>query len=329
MNKILTPQQISLQRVIRFARRNNGILRGSLFVLGYAVWLRMFELVVLTFLTYFLGASASRAPRFDEISDAFSATELTLLGLAASIFVFALRAFNPLASSNKDPLITPQRLEWRFLPGFWHGAVLASGMILAFLFSGLYQYIGFFMQVEEYFISGVSIVLRTVSLVALVYCEEYLFRHKLSRFLQGRGATAGAGGSSVVSPPAMSKITIALFAGTLFCLIKRFQFDLGVMQTLTLFLISLCLSIRSFIDSDFGRGAGFLSALLIIFHPLLSLPILGSEFSGLVLVKPLQDMEGLTRLFTGGAGGPLASLALQLLLVLDILRGIFRYRETQ
>jgi hypothetical protein len=301
---------LNRQKVIRFARRNQGLLRGSVFILAYAIWLRIFELVALTFLTYFLGASSDQPPRFDEISDAFASVELTLLGLASVLFVVLLRAFNPVAGASEEPIVTPQRLEWRFLPGFWHGSVLGSGMILAFLLSGLYQYIGFFMQVEESFVSALSILLRALSLLSLVYCEEFIFRHKLSAYLQE-----------------INRVAVAIFAAALFCLIKRLQFDLGVMQTLTVFLLSLCLSIRAFLDQDFGRGAGFLAALLVVFHPLLSLPIFGSEFSGLVLVKPLQDMEGLTRLSTGGAGGPLSSLALQLLLVLDILRGIFRYRE--
>ena len=117
----------------------------------------------------------------------------------------------------------------------------------------------------------------------------------------------------------------------LYCGVKLLQFDLGVMQLFTLFLISLTLSVQSFVDGDFGRGAGFWAALLVVFQPLLSLPALGGDFTGIVLIKfqpaTNDSADSLARLLTGGAGGPLSSIALQLLLVLDIVRGVFVYKK--
>ena len=91
-------------------------------------------------------------------------------------------------------------------------------------------------------------------------------------------------------------------------------------------------------------AAGFWSALLIVFQPILSLPILGHDFSGWVLIKyqaivpeaasdsfniiePASTYGDTIRFITGGAGGPLASFAFQLLLIFDILRGAIRYKK--
>jgi hypothetical protein len=315
-----------IDKLFRFARRNIRFVRASAFVLLYGAWVSVFRLVVLTLVTYFLTASAPaptsaqgdlpQLPKFEEISDVFSANEITLMGICSLCFVFLIRAFNPLTSTTTSEIVTPERLERRFLPGFLHGSVLASGMVLAFLLSGLHQYIGFFFQFEDSWLSLISILVRMTALVLLVYCEEFLFRHKITKHLRGTRESTLA-----------SDLFVAAVTGFLFCLIKRMQFDLGWMQTLTLFLLSISLALRTFIDQDFGRGAGFLTALLVVFHPLLGLPIFGDEFAGVILIKPKADMENIARVFTGGLGGPLSSLALQLLLVLDILRGTLRYAE--
>jgi hypothetical protein len=311
-------------KILRFFRRNIRFFRAGAFVLLYSGWVSVFRLVVLTLVTYFLsagslgsrGAGESPQVKFEEISEAFAANEITLMGLCAFFFVLFIRSFNPLTSTSTVEIVTPERLERRFLPGFLHGSVLASGMVLAFLLSGLHRYIGLFFQFEDSFLSFLSITVRLVAIVLLVYCEEFIFRHKIVRHLRGKR-----------EPTLGSDLGVALIAGLLFCAIKQMQFDLGWMQTFTLLLLSLSVALRTFIDGDFGRGAGFLTALLLVFHPLLSLPIFGDDFSGVILIKPQAEMEQLTRVFTGGIGGPLSSLALQLLLVLDILKGTLRYRE--
>jgi hypothetical protein len=124
---------------------------------------------------------------------------------------------------------------------------------------------------------------------------------------------------------------------------KFYQFDLGWMQALSLFLVAFTLGIRA-LSTDFTLSAGFWAAVLIVFQALLSLPILGNEFSGLILIKyqslaPEAPAEALglggtessygetLRFITGGPGGPLASLTFQLLILLDIVRGTLRYRR--
>jgi hypothetical protein len=81
-------------------------------------------------------------------------------------------------------------------------------------------------------------------------------------------------------------------------------------------------------------GAGFWAALLVVFHPLLGLPVFGNDFSGLFLVKYQAlpgEQEGTIstlRFLSGGPGGPISAFALQLLLLLDIARGIVKYKKS-
>ena len=186
-----------------------------------------------------------------------------------------------------------------------------------------------------------------IALAALVYCEEYLFRYKVASYLKD-----------------LPFLWSAFWTALLFCLVKLIQFDLGLMHLVTLFLLSINLSFRAWkpAPGGFARSAGFWAAILIIFHPLLSLPIFGNDFSGALLVRyqpitqgttpptlgtltgqtpqpvsgsvpPSDTVSALThspsrsiRLFSGGAAGPLASFIFQLFLILDIGRSILKRR---
>ena len=231
------------------------------------------------------------------------------------------------------------------MPGFFHGALVGWGLILAFLISGLFRYLGFAMQPDEVPLALPGILVRTLAVGALAYAEEYIFRQRLATRL--REFHAGLTGLRAPLPLLSPRISHVLsdrlsrhsdaFAviatAIIYCLIKRLQLDseLGWMALITLFLLSIALSLRTLKDGDFARGAGFWAALLIVFHPLLSLPVLGNEFSGLLLVKYVgasNEIDPTTRFFTGGAGGPLSSFAFQVLLILDIAQGILRYKKT-
>jgi hypothetical protein len=302
------------------------LVRALSYVGTYSAWILTFRLLVLTFLTYFLMASG-RHPRFEDISEAFGANELTVMGLGALLFVFFLRALHPVSTTTTAEIFTPARFEKFFLPGFAHGATLAAGVTLAFVLSGHYRYLGSFIQFEEAPLAGLTVLVRIFALGVFAYCEEFIFRHKISRHLLHQFGRAKAGRLSV-------RLITASVVAILYCGIKLLQFDLGVSQLATLFLVSLALSMRTFADGDFGRGAGFWAAMLIVFQPLLSLPAFGGDFAGLILIKYQAPASAATgddaaRILTGGVGGPLSSLALQMLLALDVARHLFKGRKSR
>jgi hypothetical protein len=285
--------------------------RALSYSLTYLLWVLGFRLLVLTLITYFLMSANSR---FQDISDAYSSNEIMLVAVGAILYTALLKWLNPLTSTTTEEIFTPHRFEKRFLPGFAQGAVLACGVTLAFLLSGLYRYLGYFIQFEEAPLTLINILLRILGLGALAYCEEFVFRHKIMNYLRREMPDLGA----------------AAFTALLYCGVKAFQFDLGWMQLVTLGLLSFSLSIKAMVDGDFVRGAGFWAGLLIVFHPFLSLPVLGNDFPGILLVKYQEGSEGSAtafRLLTGGIGGPLSSFALQLLLLLDVGQGLYKHKK--
>lgn len=289
----------------------NHELRAPFYAVTYAAWILVFRLLVLTFITYFLISSNSR---FQDISEAYGANEISLMGLSSLLYLVFLTRLNPLTSTTFDVIFTPQRFERRFAPGFLHGAVLALALTLALLLTGLYKYLGFLIQIEEAPLAVASILIRIATLGTLVYCEEFIFRQKILNYFRRW----------------IPDFTAVLVTAIVYCIIKGLQFDLGLMHYITLFLVSVNLGLKSMIDGDFTRGAGFWAAILIVLHPFLSLPVFGSDFQGIVLVKFLDPSESGTQTFrvlTGGAGGPLSSFLLQLIFAIDIAQHIFKNKK--
>lgn len=309
------------------------------YVITYGIWVLAIRLLTLTFITYFIISPTSR---FQDISDAFSSNEVSLMGLSAFLYVALLYGFNPLTATPLSEIITRERIEKGFLPGFVQGSFFAGGLILAFVLSGLYRYLGYFIQLDEAPLELINVFLRMATLGTFVYCEEFLFRHKFPRSLEG------------LLPNGVSIHLIAIC----YCGIKLLQFDLGIMQVVTLYLVSIALSYRALTyhelsgptladgerpdgtgnEEQFALGAGFWAAILIVFQPLLSLPIFGNDFSGILFIKyqaaknsaishSTQGLSTWSRILSGGAGGPLSSFAIQALLLLDIGRSILRRKK--
>jgi hypothetical protein len=341
---------IRTQQLRRWAARQ-GTARSVLgYFAGYAIWIAAFKFISLTFITYFVLTTATHGARFEDVNDAYGASALPTFALCSLSFVLLERLLHPLRpNAAAKELFTPQRFEKRFLPGFLHGGVLASGVILAFLFSGIYRYLGFFVHFDEAPFALASIVLRVASVGVLAYCEEYIFRGKILKKILADSDSRTVSTSLLATNPQADQSTRQLAAvgavSLLYLIAKLIQFapglDLGWMSGITVVLISVNLGVRACVDRDFTYGAGFWAAVLIVFHPLMSLPIFGSEFAGLILIKyqAATTLTGLgggdvallasdtTRFFTGGAGGPLAAFAFQILMAFDIARNALRYKK--
>lgn len=303
-------------RLKRFFLRPSWFYRTLGFTLLYAFWIWGVRLLTLTFITYF---TISPTAHFQDISEAFGSNEVTLMGLAALLFILLIKGLNPLTTSRATEILNRDQVEKSFLPGFVQGGFLAGGLIIAFLLSGAYRYLGYFIQFEEAPIEWLNVLLRMAALGCLAYCEEFIFRESLV--------------VKMGEPPSnwFFQVAQANWIAFLYCGIKLLQFDLGWMHLATLYLIAISLYFRSKIH-HFSKGAGFWTAILIVFHPLLSLPIFGNDFSGILLVKyqPVTKSwisSELIRFLSGGAGGPISSFAFQLLLILDIGRSIWKRRK--
>jgi hypothetical protein len=302
------------RKAILSFRSSSGITSAFLYFSTYAFWTVLFKLAVKSLIIFALLSSSSRTPRYEEINEAYSANELSFMGLGSFLYVALLRALEPLCSSPTLEIFPWKEYKNRLLPGILQGFIWAGGLIGAFSAIGVFRYLGFFLQFDEATLAVVSLVLRILALASLAYFEEFIFRRKILKALE-----------SVLPFPATVGVVSILF-----CVLKMLQADVGWMQLITLFLLSISLTLKASRLGSFTFGAGFWASLLILMHPVFSLPLFGDEFSGLILLKyqgaDLSFTDECLRVVTGGLGGPLAGVALQLLLIFDIGREVLRYK---
>jgi len=268
-----------------------------------ALWSLFFRLVALTLVASLL---ISPETRFAQISDAFASIELIVAGLGMFLFVALGRALRPLSHPRLDDLISTWRLEKKYLPGLAWGALIGILWTASTLLGGTAEWVGTNLSYDEAALTLTNTTLRTLAILVLVWCDEHFFRVSIQGRLQ-RALTAR---------------WAILAAAVAFSTLKLLQFELGISQWLTLFLLSCNLGARSIKDGDFGKGAGLWSGFLLVIHPLLSLPVLGNDIQGIFMVKNMTPETSLPhadlhRWISGGIGGPLSSPVLQLLLALD------------
>jgi hypothetical protein len=273
-------------------------------IAAFGAWILLFRLLCLSFIVYFLTREGHVA-EFEEINEAFSANELPFIGLGSAFFVLLLQGLAPLIDRERGFGLSMGQAVRSYFPGLFRGACLGASVVAAFLLLGSWKFVGFFVQIEDTPLAILAIVLRTGAILAIVFCEELLFR--LRPF-----STAGQ---------------ITIFSLIYCCVTKPTQFELSWMHFLTLFLVSSLLSVRRLNEDGFLNGAGFWSGILIVFHPLFSLPIFGNDFSGIFLLK-YQAQRTFPALISGGAGGPLASIAFQAVLLIEIARSYWTYKKS-
>lgn len=289
--------------------------KASWILLGmYFIWGLLFKLVTLTILTFFL-----MSPQFKlyDISEAFSNNELNVLGFCAAGFLGALLLFKPMERKFILSAVFPaDELKNDFTKGLLKGTLLAMSFVAAMIISGYYHYLGYFIHSEETLLVVLVLLIKIFSLSAFVIVEEYLFRKKLLSGLQKQ-----------INPLAACVI-VSLF----YVLIKYFQFSSHPLELLSFFIISIVLSLRYLNNKSYLNGAGLYLSILIVFHPLLGLPLLNNEFSGMFLVKYHMSDFFLSRdvtpetakFITGGENGPFSSLAFQVLFLIEGVRHLVK-----
>src|SRR5690242_11060637 len=135
------------------------LLKPFVFISLYVVWIFGMRLLTLTFITYY---TVSPTSRFQDMNEALSSVELSLMGLSAFLFVFLLCHLSPLTSTSTHDVITREQIEKSFLPGFVHGAFFSGGMIVAFILSNVYRFLGYFIQFGEAPLELINVLLRTM-----------------------------------------------------------------------------------------------------------------------------------------------------------------------
>lgn len=290
----------------RFYRSFGWVLHLAFALGAYFVFQGFFRLLVLTWVTYFM-----RGARFEEISEAFFPNEILSLGVGSALFIGAWRLVTPWLP--KRPIVEPRPEPRGALVGEWaagltQGTLAAAGLLIAFLATHLYQFLGTVFRLEEAPSTLFLLLLRSVALACLAISQEWIFRGVIFGTLRARlslvGATAAASGVYVIVQSAF--------------------FGFGWMQSISFALLSVAFCIRRDHGISLARGSAYFFSIITVPHLLGSLPVFGSEFTGVFLVKPTAQ----ERWLTGGAAGPFSSFAFQAILATDILRLLYRRKPS-
>ncbi len=192
--------------------------------------------------------------------------------------------------------------------GLGSGFLLAVALLVILLAGSYVNYLGVFLTstvgtpVFPLFFSDL------VALVVFVVCEEFLFRHKiLPRILEFRG------------PHEAAWISSLLYVG-----LKHFQFQLTLLDWVNLMLLNLTLGYYYLKSGKAHRGLGLSAALYGTLHALGGLPLWNQVSPSLFLFK--HNMKA-SDLMSGGAAGPMASLAMTLFLLIALVTGYRRWRR--
>lgn len=195
-------------------------------------------------------------------------------------------------NDSRKPIWQLDRItKEEFFRGIASGFIVAAIYLLIFTASKQVSYLGIY--ITSTFGTPVFplFFMDLVALVALVVCEEYIFRHKiLNHFMRRMG-------------PDMSII----LTSALYILAKHLQFHLMGLDYLNLICLNFTVGFFFVKTKKVHRGLGFLAALFGCIHPLAGLPLWGSESPSFFLFKNTQRAS---EILSGGAAGPLAGLGL-------------------
>lgn len=241
-------------------------------------------------------------PTIQQISDLYNVNRIILAGVSAFVFV---------TLAGRKFALSPYDFSKTAAIECGRGALLGTALVVGFLFARTHQFFGIVLDIDNIASTAIALIVRTISLALLILCEERLFRGYIYPKLL-----------EVIRPTAA-----ALTTALLFVFVKWIQFPIGFAQSLTLILLSILIHPVPPRERRNAYGASFLVGVLIMLHPILSLPIFGTELPGLFLVKYLSfDEQSWVRVLTGGSGGPLSGLLFQSLIVLEFARRWFQNR---
>lgn len=190
----------------------------------------------------------------------------------------------------------------------WNGAgsgfVAAAIYLLLFAISGRGSFLGIYLTSTFGTPVFPLFFLDIFSLGALLFCEEYIFRHKILRMLRQQ----------------FDPVIAMLLAGGAHILVKALQFELSYLDYLNLALFNLAVGFFYLRNERAHRGIGFALALTFMLHPIAGLPLWENESPSFFLFKANARNEDV--LF-GASSGPFAGLALASILSVFVVRACY------
>jgi hypothetical protein len=291
----------------------NEALKAGLFLLAYWTWLFFAYLLGISLVTY---GMKDTAPKFNEIADLYFNNHWTIQGLA--ILLFYLFNFGLTVGRQAHwPELGARNLKQILLPFLLKTVGASIFWVLLTLWLTPSQFLGPGFSFEEGLWSAFNCLIRAVAWLGWAVGEEWVFRKVLlekAKIWFGRHEKR-IGGPLVVGVASILAVTL------LWILTRSWHQQLGLNQTLTLFLAGTALGLNVIRGGSYLKGAVLLGGATLSFQTLFSLPVLGHDFTGFWIIKYHSDH--LLHLVSGGAGGPLSSSILQLAIASWIAANFF------
>lgn len=276
-------------------------LRSAALILGFYLGATQIAHTLLyTIVAYLVSAAEKTGTDFgntvNEIAGQYHFFSFALAALLMALTTWkgdrALYRHDQFWNENHQPVWQLNRLtKEELLRGLSSGAIAAGVYLLLFTVSGQGSFLGVY--ITSTFGTPVFplFFLDFAALCTLLFCEEYIFRHKILKRLL------------IQLPPGMA-ITLTAAA---YLLVKYLQFELGLMDMMNLALMNVALGYFYLKSGKAHRGIGFLLMLLGFLHSVAGLPLWDNESPSFFLFKSAQRNHEV--LFGGGAG-PFGGLAL-------------------
>jgi membrane protease YdiL (CAAX protease family) len=205
------------------------------------------------------------------------------------------------------------QLERRAKEEFLRG--LSSGLSVAFIYILVFAIAGAIIYLGTYITSAIGtpvfplFFMDLLSLIVFIFCEEFLFRHKLLRKIHER----------------MSPMRAVLLTSGIYIALKYVQFQLVPLDYINLLLLNITLGFFYLKSGRAHRGLGFLSALYGALHSFAGLPLWTHSSPSFFLFK--ENTKMISSL-SGGSAGPLSSLGLTSILLVFAIGAYISWKKS-
>ncbi|MGZ3696188.1 MAG: CPBP family glutamic-type intramembrane protease, partial [Bdellovibrionota bacterium] len=241
------------------------IFKPVVFIVGfYLLATQVAQTLLYTVVAYLVSAAEKTGSDFgntvNEISSQYLLLAFALASLLLSVTAWladrALYRQDPFWNAPHKPFWQLDRLTKReLIRGLSSGTIAGLVYLCLFTLSGQLSFLGIYITSTLGTPVFPLFFVDLISLLVLVVCEEFIFRHKIQKYL-------------LAHLPA----SVSLFITTaLYLVVKNLQFQLTGLDYLNLVLVNLALGFFYLKSGRSHRGLGFLVSLLALFHPIAGL----------------------------------------------------------
>jgi hypothetical protein len=285
--------------------------------LFYLIAVQAARTLLYTIVAYIASAAEKTGPDFgntvNEIAGQYHFVSYAAAALLIMVTAWradrALYSHQPFWNDSHKPLWHLSRItKEELIRGLSSGLIASAIYLFLFTLSGRGTFLGVYLTSTVGTPVFPLFFVDLVSLVVMLFCEEYIFRHKILQLLLGSFS------------PGFSICLTALLAVA----VKFIQFDLNAMGIVNLLLMNLALGYFFLKYKKAHRGIGFVISLLVSLHCLAGLPLWDNESPSFFLFKAVGRTS---EMLFGGHAGPFAGLALWSIFLVFVLGSLFSWKQ--